>query len=122
MSSTQLFPELKRIVYKSAGLGDVLKDAIAGIEGIDAAFIYGSVAKGGERGGSDVDLMVIGDPDRLHGAIRKVKEQLGRPVSLATMSPDEWRVRLTSGDAFVEDLLRTNKIFLNGDERDLRLA
>jgi predicted nucleotidyltransferase len=119
-----LFPELKRIVYKTAGLGDALKDAIAGIEGIDAAFIYGSVAKGGERSASDIDLMVVGDLDseELHRAIRKAEKTLGREVSLVTMGPDEWRSRLASRDAFVEDLLKTDKIFLTGDERALRRA
>lgn len=117
-----LFPELKRVVYKTAALGDVLKDAIVSIAGIDAAFIYGSIAKGGERSGSDVDLMVIGDldSDTLHRAIRKAEKQLGREVSLATMSPGEWRDRLASRDAFVEDLLKSDKIFLAGDERALR--
>ena len=119
-----LFPELKRVVYKTAALGDVLKDAIASIEGIDAAFIFGSVAKGSERRGSDVDLMIIGDldSDALHRAIRKAEKQLGREVSLATMSPDEWRDRLASRDAFAEDLLKTDKIFLTGDERAIQRA
>jgi predicted nucleotidyltransferase len=119
-----LFPELKRVVYKTAAFGDVLKDAIAGIDGIDAAFNFGSVAKGLERSGSDVDLMVIGDldSDALHRAIREAGKQLGREVSLAIMSPDEWRDRLASRDAFAVDLLKTDKIFLSGDERALRRA
>lgn len=119
-----LFPELKRIVYKTAGLGDVLRDALAGIEGIDAAFVYGSVAKGGERSGSDIDLMVVGDmdSDALYRAIRNAEKMLGREVSLATMGPNEWRGRLASRDAFVADLLKTDKIFLAGDERALRRA
>lgn len=119
-----LFPELKRVVYKTAALGDVLKDAVAGIAGIHAAFIYGSVAKGDERKGSDVDLMVIGDLDSdvLHRAVRKAEKQLGREVSLAIMGAKEWRDRIASHDAFVEDLLKTDKIFLAGDERALRRA
>lgn len=117
-----LFPELKRIVYKTAGLGDILKDALADLEGINAAFIYGSVAKGAERSGADIDLMVVGDPnsDVLNRAIRTAEKLLSREVSLTTMSPDEWRSRLSSRDAFVEDLAKTDKIFLAGDERSLR--
>ena len=101
-----------------------LEDALAGIEGIDAAFVYGSVAKGGERSGSDIDLMVVGDmdSDALYRTIRNAEKMLGREVSLATMGPDEWRSRLASRDAFVADLLKTDKIFLAGDERALRRA
>jgi predicted nucleotidyltransferase len=119
-----LFPDLKRIVYKTAALGDVLREALAGVKGIEAAFVYGSVAKGRERSGSDVDLLVIGkpDPDLLHQAVRKAEETLGREVSLATMSPEEWRSRRASRDAFVAELLKSEKIFLIGDERALRGA
>ncbi|MDQ7859886.1 MAG: nucleotidyltransferase domain-containing protein [Armatimonadota bacterium] len=119
-----LFPDLKRIVYKTAALGDALREVLAGIGGIEAAFVYGSVAKGSERAGSDVDLLVIGepDPDLLHQAVRKAEETLGREVSLATMSPEEWRSRRASRDAFVAELLKSEKIFLIGDERALRGA
>jgi len=111
-------------VYKTAGLGDVLREALAGVEGIGAAFVYGSVAKGMERSGSDVDLLVIGnpDPDLLHRAVRKAEEILGREVSLATMSPEEWHSRRASRDAFVAEVVKSEKIFLIGDERALRGA
>lgn len=117
-----LFSELKRIVYKTAALGETLRQAIETVEGINVAFVYGSVAKGGERLGSDIDLLVIGRPDAdlLHEAVRKAEDALGREVSLATMSPEEWRARRASNDAFVADLLKSEKIFLIGDERALR--
>ncbi|MBI2973767.1 MAG: nucleotidyltransferase domain-containing protein [Armatimonadetes bacterium] len=117
-----LFPDLKRIVYKTAGLGDVLREALAGIAGVGAAFIYGSVAKGGERVTSDIDLMVIGspNPDRLHDALKKAEKALGRDVNVVTMGTDEWKERRRTRDAFVYDLLRSEKILLIGNERTLR--
>jgi len=119
-----LYPELKRIVYKTAALGDVLQEALAGMKGVEAAFVYGSVATGKERPGSDIDLLVVGtpDPDLLHAAVRKAEEVLGREVTLATMTPEEWQQRRTSGDAFVAELLNSEKILLVGDERGLRGA
>lgn len=71
-----LFPDLKRIVYKTAALGDVLRGALAAVQGMRAAFIYGSVAKGREGAGSDIDLMVVGqsDSDALHRALREAEE------------------------------------------------
>lgn len=117
-----LFPDLKRIVYKTAGLGDVLREALAGIEGVGAAFIYGSVAKGSEGVTSDIDLMVIGspNPDRLHDALKKAEKALGRDVNVVTMGTDEWKERRRTRDAFVHDLLRSEKILLIGNERTLR--
>ncbi len=116
-----LFADLQRIVYKTTGMGDVLREALAPIKGIQAAFIYGSVAKGDERSTSDVDLLLIGAPDadHLHEGIRKAEETLGREVSYATISPAEWRERRASRDAFVAEVTRS-PIFLIGDERTLR--
>lgn len=118
------FPELKRLVYKSTALGDTLREALAGVGEVEAAFIYGSVVKGGERPTSDIDLFVLGKPDqtRLATALREAEGRLGREVSLAIMSPDEWRRRRNARESFIVDLLRSNKIFLVGDEQSLRRA
>ena len=117
-----LFADLKRIVYKTTGLGDVLREALEPLKGIETAFVYGSVAKGDERPTSDVDLLLIGAPDadHLHEGIRKAEEALGREVSYVTMSAAEWRERRASRDAFVAEATRSPKIFLIGDERTLR--
>jgi predicted nucleotidyltransferase len=119
-----LYPDLKRIVYKTAGLGDALRQALDDVPGIRAAFIHGSLAKGGERATSDVDLMIVGAPDsdRLASALKKAEEGLGREISLVTMGSDEWRERLAKRDAFVVELTRSDKIFLVGDDGTLRSA
>lgn len=118
------FSELKRLVYKSAALGDVIREALTGVEGVEAAFIYGSVAKGGERPTSDIDLFVLGTPDqsKLAAALREAEGRLGREISLVIMAPDEWRRRRDAREGFARELLRTDKIFLVGDEQFLRRA
>src|SRR5438105_13462797 len=119
-----LFPELKQMVYKTAGLGEILRQAIGGVSGVDAAFIYGSVAKGGERATSDIDLFVLGKPEqpRLAAALHEAEGRLGREINLATMGPDEWRRRRDAHERFIDELLRSQKIFLVGDEQSLRRA
>lgn len=116
------FPELKRLVYKSTALGGTLREALAGVGGVEAAFIYGSVVKGGERPTSDIDLFVLGKPDqtRLAVALREAEGRLGREVNLVIMGSNEWRRRRDAREGFIEDLLRSNKIFLVGDEQSLR--
>jgi predicted nucleotidyltransferase len=117
-----LFPELKQMVYKTAGLGEILRQAIGDIPGVLAAFIYGSVAKGGEYATSDIDLFILGTPDRarLAAALEEAERRLGREINLVTMTVDEWRVRAAAKEGFVEDLLRSPRIFLIGDEHSLR--
>lgn len=41
--------------------GLVLRDALHDVPGIDAAFIFGSMARGDARPDSDIDLLVLGD-------------------------------------------------------------
>lgn len=119
-----LFPDLRRIVYKTAGLGDALRETVGAVKGIRAAFIYGSVAKGTEGGRSDVDLMVVGasDSDELHRALRQAEEILGREVTVTTMTPTEWAERAQRKDAFVQELQKSPKIYVVGDERALAEA
>ncbi|MDI6772688.1 MAG: nucleotidyltransferase domain-containing protein [bacterium] len=115
-------PELKQMVYKTAGLGDVLRVAVSQQPGITSAFIYGSVAGGGERPSSDLDLLVIGEPDRekLAAALEEAERTLRREINLVTMTVEEWLARAAAGEGFVNRLLQSPKIFLVGDEQSLR--
>ena len=56
-----LFNDIHNLVLKTAGLVDVLKKALSVNEKIRLAFVFGSVARGKEKVGSDVDLVIIGD-------------------------------------------------------------
>jgi predicted nucleotidyltransferase len=78
-----LFPELKRIVLKTAAVGDRLREALSTLGDIQVAFIYGSTARGTEVASSDIDLIVIGDVDLdgLDGAIDRIEEEIGRTVN-----------------------------------------
>lgn len=51
----------RAIVLKTFGVADVLRAALQPLWPlVELAFVYGSLAKGTEHAGSDVDLMVIG--------------------------------------------------------------
>jgi predicted nucleotidyltransferase len=117
-----LFPELKQMVYKTIGLGEALREAIGGVAGVNAAFIYGSVAKGDERPTSDIDLFVLGKPDQtqLATALREAEGRLRREINLVIMGEEEWQRRRKSKESFAVELLRSPKIFLEGDEQSLR--
>jgi predicted nucleotidyltransferase len=119
-----LLPDLKQIVYKTSGLGEILRQAIGGLSGVEAAFIFGSVARGDGRAPSDVDLFVLGalDQTRLAAALREAEGRLGREINLVTMGPKEWQRRRDAGEGFIDELLRSAKIFLVGDEQFLRRA
>ena len=57
-----VYRELRDIVFKTFGVADLLREALAPLaDKIKAAFIYGSMAGDEFSQGSDVDVMVIGD-------------------------------------------------------------
>jgi len=121
--ASPIFEELRGIVVKTFGVADVLREALAPLAAkIRAAFIYGSVAKGGDTAASDIDLMVISE--ELHyadvfGALEPVRARLGRPVNPTVYTPEEMTKRIKDGNAFVTRMLAQPKVMLIGGEHDL---
>ena len=100
--------ELKGIVAKTFGVADLVREALRRHEKqIRAAFIYGSVAKGSEAPGSDLDLFVVGDlpPSAAAVDLDRIMLDLRRRVSLTSYSVEEF-VRLRAEEnSFVTRVL-----------------
>lgn len=87
---------LADVLVKAFGPPRVLAAALAPIDNIDAAHIYGSWAAhflgdGADRPVGDIDVLVLGSPDRdeLYAAAVAAEQRLGRPVQ-ATVRPADW--------------------------------
>jgi len=121
--AASIFPELRGIILKTSGLGDVLRAALSPLEGeIRAAFVFGSIAKGVDRAGSDVDLMVVSDRltyAELFGAIETGATQLGRPVNPTIYASSELARRIRERSPFMMKVLEQPKIWVIGGEHDL---
>ena len=94
--ASPIFDELAGIARKTAGLADVLRQALAGLEAIELAFVFGSAARGAARADSDVDLWVVGRCDyaALLQACAAAGERLGLTATASCY-------RLTRNVAFV---------------------
>lgn len=117
-----VFEEVASILRKTSGVADVLAAALAPArERIRTAFVYGSVAGGRERAGSDVDLIVVGDLGFADAVklLHPAQETLGREISPRVYSVREWKQKRRSPDAFLRDVLAKPKIFIVGGEREL---
>ena len=118
-----VFPELRSLILKTVWLAEPLREALAPCaERIQAAFVYGSVAKGEETARSDIDLMVIGDDVTyfdFFDAFLKAEKLLDRPIHANFVSPDEWRRKLAEGSAFFTKINAQPKIFVAGAQEDL---
>lgn len=116
-----LYPELKAMALKTIGLGATLRAAMASLPGIQAAFVYGSVAKGEEKPGSDLDLFILGKVSGplLHKALAESKTALRREINTSRFTVEEARARLKKGDSFLKDVLKGPKIPIIGTEDEL---
>lgn len=92
------FTGLADVLVKAFGVPWVLGQALVGIGGIDAAYVYGSWAarhagEAGERPVGDIDLLVLGSPDRdaVYQAVHSAERRLGRPVQVTIRAAD-WLV------------------------------
>lgn len=118
-----VFGPLHELVVKTSGLADVLRGSLAPISSrISAAFVYGSIAKGQDSAGSDIDLMVISD-DLAYADLFKLLEaasrRLGRPVNPTVYSASELDKRVRERNSFAVRVLKQPKIWLIGGEDDL---
>lgn len=117
-----IFPELAGIFVKTAGLADVLREALLPLgKKIDLAFIFGSVAKGTEGVGSDVDLFVVGRVSfaDVVKATAKCQERLRREVNPVVMKKSEFTGKYRQGDRFVTRIVHEPKILILGTRDEL---
>lgn len=118
-----VFEELHRLVVKTVGLGDPLRQALqARARDIHAAFVYGSAARGADQGAGDIDLLVISDRLRhrdLQRALHKAEVALARTIHPTVLTVDQWRVRRARGDSFLARVAGQPRTFLIGSNDDL---
>jgi predicted nucleotidyltransferase/DNA-binding HxlR family transcriptional regulator len=115
-----LYPDIRSLVLKTSGLADVLKSVLRDRR-VRAAFVFGSIASGEEKSGSDVDLMVIGDLGLrdVSGLLSGVEEKIGRELNPHVLQRDEFRKRVRAKEHFVSRVLESPKIFIIGSQDDL---
>lgn len=117
-----IFPELQAIFLKTAGLADVLRAALAKVDGgIQVAFVFGSAARSALRPDSDIDVLVVGDVtfSAVATALAAAQERLGRDVNPTLYSPAEFREKVRAGHHFLTSVLDEPRVFLIGGPNEL---
>ncbi len=118
-----IYDELASILRKTSGLADVLAEALLPLQGeIEAAFVFGSVAKNRANQNSDVDVCVIGEVtySDVINAFYDVQERLGREINPKCFSVSEWLEHLENPSPFFKDLLSDDVIPIIGDRDDIK--
>lgn len=118
-----IFDELKSIVRKTFGVADVIRQSLsANADKIRVAFIFGSVARSTDDRRSDIDLMVVGKISfgDVVSLLTPAEQKLGREVNPVVYPIAEFKKRLKEDHHFVKTVLEDDKIFVIGDEDELR--
>ena len=117
-----LYKELKSIVFKTVRIKGSIKEVLEKLTNVKFAFIYGSYAKEKENYLSDIDLVVMGNPDedKLIKELDKLEEQLKREINYKLYILKEFKKEIEEKEPFILEILRDKKIMLIGNENELR--
>jgi predicted nucleotidyltransferase len=119
-AASPVFAELRGLVLKTMGLGDVLRAALAPIASqIGLAFVFGSMARQQDTAQSDVDLLIVSPSlgyGEVFGALENASITLGRTVNPTVYTPEDFERRVAQDNAFVTRVMQQPKIWLIGQE------
>jgi predicted nucleotidyltransferase len=115
-----IFPELHGLIVKTVAIVEPLRAALEPLaESIELAFVYGSVAKGTDRAGSDLDLLLVSDGvsyPEIFEALQAAERALARPVHPTVVARAEWRRKRSAQDSFVRRISGQPRLFVIGGD------
>jgi len=118
-----IFGELASILRKTSGMVDVLVAALSSVEkDITLAFVFGSVARGEQQSNSDVDVMLVGNLGFADAVqlLHPIQATLQREINPVVYTLEEFRRRAASDDSFIREVLSQPKLFVVGNDNELR--
>ena len=115
-----VFEELHGLVLKTVAMAEPIRQALESLDQrIALALVYGSVAKGTDTAGSDIDLLVVSDQvmlEDIYSALAPVETKLGRKFAPTLYMTREFAERKASGSAFLTRVLADEHMVLIGTE------
>lgn len=115
-----VYDELVNLTRKTQGAEPLLREALQTLApALEAAWIYGSVAKRTDTAQSDIDLMLVGHNLLLSTVMEllpPLETQLGRKINPTCYTPSEFDRRRAEPDSFVNRVLTQDIIPLIGNK------
>lgn len=115
-----LFKELKKILSQEIGIEFELRTLFKSFKNIDSAFIYGSYASGKNRSDSDIDLMVVGSPnkEKIEDKISELERRYQREINYQILASETFNKKKKQKNSFIMEILKKDKIILSGDKNE----
>jgi predicted nucleotidyltransferase len=115
----------RTLIRELADPVDVVRNALSDVPGIEAAFIFGSIAREDQRKDSDVDVFLLGEdiPERvLYRRTIEASILIGREVNVVQMTREDVARRIEADNSFIRDVLRRPKLWLSGSASQLEVT
>jgi len=79
---------------------------LSDVEGLVAAYIFGSYAKGGFEAGSDIDLLLIGSHDysQTNKVLSFLRKKWHREINVVDFSSQEFSAKMKKKDFFLTSI------------------
>jgi predicted nucleotidyltransferase len=108
---------LVTLMQQDSALVRTLREALAGVKGVEVALIFGSVARGAAGAASDVDLLALGSASelKLNAALKPAGRALGRAVHATACTIDSFNNQLRGGESFALGIVQGPRIALIGE-------
>ncbi len=117
-----VYGELVGLTRKTLGVEPMLREALLPlVPDLQAAWVYGSVAKQTDTARSDIDVMLVGKNLRLAKVLEllvPLEAQLGRKINPTCYTPAEFQRRRAEPDSFVNRVLAQPILALVGDAHE----
>ena len=116
------FEEIRSLLWKTVALGDRIRMLTSShTDGIQLAFVFGSVAAGDETKESDINLLLVGTLSPVEASRRlfDIGSSLGREFNPVLFTPNEFLDKLRSGNRFLSEVISSPKIWLIGSDHEL---
>ena len=120
-AEASIFDELRGLVRKTTGIVDRLRLSLKPLaDHIQAAFVFGSVARGEETATSDIDLLIVGDVSLFDvvAATAGIRETLGRDLNPTVYPPAEYTEKVRRKDHFLTAVLAGPKLYIIGGDHE----
>ena len=118
-AESPVYGELVALTRKTLGVEPTLREALEPLaSNLEAALIYGSVAKGTDTSKSDIDVLLVGKNLTLSKVLEllvPIEEQLGRKINPTLLTPTEFKRRRAERDSFVNRVLAQPTVSLIGE-------
>jgi predicted nucleotidyltransferase len=119
-----IFEELCGIIEKTVGLIEPLHAALKALQDrIELAVLYGSVAKGADHAGSDIDLLIVSDDlalEECYAALSPAEDRLLRKINPTLYTRAEFERRRESDNSFLIRVFQSKHVVLIGSDHDSR--